>query len=594
MLRTHTCNELTEKDIGQNVKLCGWVQSRRDHGELIFIDLRDAYGITQVVFDHEMSNQAHSIAEQARNEYVIQIEGLVRIRPQDTANDKITTGKIEVLVEKIQVFNQALTPPFEVSDDINIGEESRLRYRYVDMRRSVMQKALRMRYRATKIMRDYLDEQGFVDIETPILTKSTPEGARDYLVPSRVNQGKFYALPQSPQIFKQILMVSGFDRYYQIAKCFRDEDLRADRQPEFTQLDVELSFVEQEDIFILFEGLLNKIFKELKAIDIPQSFKRLSHKEAIERYGSDKPDTRFGMELVDLSDELNDCGLKVFKEVISLGGKVKAINAKSCADFSRSKIDALTEKAKVWGAKGLAYFVVKADGVQSPIYKFFTEAEVKTILSKTKAELGDIVFFCADKTDICHNVLGNLRLTLAKEKNLIDKNSFDFLWVVDFPLFKYNEEQQRWDSEHHPFTSFAEEDLDKLNSGDYANIKSRSYDLVINGIEMASGSIRIHSPKIQKKIFEIIGITDQEAEKRFGFLLEAFNYGAPPHGGIAIGIDRLMTLFLKSDSIRDVIAFPKTQRGSCLMTEAPSAIDQAQLNELALKLDIIDEESLSD
>ncbi|MDD4295047.1 MAG: aspartate--tRNA ligase [Candidatus Omnitrophica bacterium] len=586
MLRTHTCGQLNEKDIGGEVTLCGWVLSRRDHGDIIFLDLRDAYGITQTVFDKESNAQVHAVAEKVRSEFVIQAKGTVRKRPDDTENPKLPTGKIEVLITQVTILNDSLTPPFEVKDDIPVGEEARLKYRYVDLRRPLMQNNLRTRYRVTKIMRDYLDKEGFIDIETPILTKSTPEGARDYLVPSRVNEGQFYALPQSPQIFKQILMVAGFDRYYQIAKCFRDEDLRADRQPEFTQLDVELSFVEQEDIFLLFEGLLKKLFKEIINYDLPDRFERMPYSEAMSRFGSDKPDRRFAMELIDLSDMLKDCEFKVFSQTLASGGKIKAITAKGCADYSRSKIDELTALAQSWGAKGLAYFVIREDKIQSPIQKFFKQDELESILSKTSASAGDIVFFCADSLAVCDTVLGNLRLKIAKDRGLIDKTKFDVLWVTDFPLFKYNEEEKRWDSEHHPFTSFCDEDMTKFESGDYGNIRSRSYDLVINGVELASGSIRIHSPKVQSKIFDILGIQNEEAAKRFGFLLEAFKYGAPPHGGIAIGLDRLLTLFLGCDSIRDVMAFPKTQRAQCPMTDAPSCIDKKQLDELNIRLTV--------
>ena len=583
MLRTHTCGELNDENIAQEVTLSGWLHSRRDHGDLIFVDLRDAYGITQIVFDPQNDKDSHTIAEGIRSEYVLKIKGTVRLRPGETENKKIGTGKIEVLVNECTVLNKCETPPFEIDDNININEDVRLKYRYLDLRRPKMNNNIRMRYKAIKIMRDVLDKQGFIDVETPILTKSTPEGARDYLVPSRVNAGHFYALPQSPQIFKQILMVSGMDKYYQIAKCFRDEDLRADRQPEFTQLDVEMSFVEEDDIFALFEDILANVFKGIADVQIPASFKRISYEEAMTRYGSDKPDTRFGMELEDISDLVKDCELKVFKQVIEAGGKVKAITATGCADMSRSKIDALTKMATELGAKGLAYFVIHEDKVQSPIQKFFKPEEIDAIIKKMDAKVGDIIFFCADKEKIIYNVLGNLRLHIAQTRGLILEDKFEFLWVIDFPLFKYNEDEKRWDSEHHPFTSCYEEDMDKLNQEDLSKIRSRSYDLVINGIEMASGSIRIHSGKIQQKIFDIIGISKEESQKRFGFLLEAFKYGAPPHGGIAIGIDRLMTLFTKSESIRDVIAFPKTQKAQCPMTSAPSEVDNMQLRDLYIK-----------
>jgi len=585
MLRTHTCGELSEKDIGKTVNLCGWVASRRDHGNLIFIDLRDGYGLTQVVFNPSLGKDVHKIAEELRGEFVVRVGGVVEKRPDGTINPKIPTGTVEVAAKDVELFNKANTPPFEIEDDANVTEEARLKYRYLDLRRGVMQRNMRLRHKVCKTARDYFDSRNFVEVETPILTKSTPEGARDYLVPSRVNPGMFYALPQSPQLFKQILMVSAFDRYFQIAKCFRDEDLRADRQPEFTQFDIEMSFVTEEDIFEISEGLMKSIFKTAIDIDLKTPFTRLKYSEAMERFGSDKPDTRFGLELSDISAIVKDSAFKIFQDVIKKGGRIIAINAKGCGAYSRGQIDELTEFVKTYGAKGLANFKVDSSGLTSQIDKFFKKEELAAIREKLSGEGGDMIFIVADSARVAYDSMSNLRKLLGKKLGLIDEKKFNFLWVTDFPLMKYNDEEKRWESEHHPFTSIHPDDIAQFEKGENLDkIRSRSYDLVINGTEIGSGSIRIHQPKLQELIFKTIGIDDDQAKMRFGFLLDAFRYGAPPHGGVAFGLDRLMTLFVGCDSIRDVIAFPKTQKAFCPMTSAPSPVDVKQLDELGIKI----------
>ncbi|MCX5679144.1 MAG: aspartate--tRNA ligase [Candidatus Omnitrophica bacterium] len=585
MLRTHTCGELSDSDIGKMVSLCGWVGSRRDHGNLIFIDLRDGYGITQVVFNPSLDKAVHGIAEALRPEYVVRIEGKVEPRPEGTQNLKIPTGKIEVAAKNVELFNKADTPPFEITDDVAVTEESRLKYRYLDLRRGIMQRNLRLRHKVCKAARDYFDSRSFLEVETPILTKSTPEGARDYLVPSRVNHGMFYALPQSPQLFKQILMVSSMDRYFQIAKCFRDEDLRADRQPEFTQFDIEMSFVTEEDIFEISEGLMKKLFKEAIGFDLKVPFSRLKYSEAVARFGCDKPDTRFSLELAEITDIVKDSSFKIFQDVVKKGGRIIAINAKGCASYSRGQIDELTEFVKGYGAKGLANFKCANGGLSSQIDKFFKAEELSSVMKTLSASDGDMIFIVADTKRIAYDSMSNLRKLLGKRLNLIDENKFNFLWITDFPLFQYNEEEKRWESEHHPFTSVHPEDVKLLEKGESMDrIRSRSYDLVINGTEIGSGSIRIHDRKMQELIFKTIGISETEAKLRFGFLLDAFRYGAPPHGGVAFGLDRLMTLFVRCESIRDVIAFPKTQKAFCPMTSAPSPVDEKQLNELGIKI----------
>lgn len=585
MLRTHTCCELSEKDMGKTVKLCGWVGSRRDHGRLIFIDLRDSYGITQIVFDPKTHPVAHKEAEGLRGEFVIRVEGTVESRPEGTSNDKIPTGKIEVRAKDIEILNKSLTPPFEITDVIPVGEETKLKYRYLDIRRPTMQKNLRLRHRVCKLARDYFDERKFIEVETPILTKSTPEGARDYLVPSRLNPGMFYALPQSPQLFKQILMVSSLDRYFQIARCFRDEDLRADRQPEFTQFDIEMSFVTEDDIFELSEGLMKILFKGAVGVDLKTPFPRLKYSEAMALFGCDKPDTRFGLELVEITNIARKSRFKIFHEAIKKGGRVIAVNAKGCGAYSRGQIDELIECVKTYGAKGLANFKVENGTLSSQIDKFFSAEELSAINEVLDGKDGDMIFIVADNERIAYDSMANLRKLLGQRLGLIDEKRFEFIWIVDFPLFKYNDEEKRWESEHHPFTSCHSDDLAMLEKGvDLRSIRARSYDLVINGTEAGSGSIRIHDRKMQELIFKTIGITDEEADLRFGFLLDAFKYGAPPHGGIAFGLDRLMTFFTGSESIRDVIAFPKTQKAFCPMTNAPSAVGEKQLNELNIRI----------
>ena len=585
MLRTHTCCELNEKNIGKTVKLCGWVGSRRDHGSLIFIDLRDGYGITQIVFDPKTHPAVHKEAEGLRGEFVIRVEGAVESRPEGTNNEKIPTGKIEVRAKVLEILNKSLTPPFEIADTVSVSEEAKLKYRYLDIRRPSMQKNLRLRHKVCKLARDYFDERNFVEVETPILTKSTPEGARDYLVPSRLNPGMFYALPQSPQLFKQILMVSSLDKYFQIAKCFRDEDLRADRQPEFTQFDIEMSFVTEEDIYELSEGLMKKLFKGAIGVDLKTPFPRLKYSESMTRFGCDKPDTRFVLELADITNLVKNCQFKIFHEVIKKGGKCIAINAKGCGSYSRAQVDELIEFVKTYGAKGLANFKVEKGTLVSQIDKFFTKEELAAINDVMAGIDGDMIFIVADSEKIAYDSMANLRKLLGQKLGLIDEKQFSFLWIVDFPLFKYNEEEKRWESEHHPFTSCHPDDLALLEKGkDLNSVRSRSYDLVINGTEIGSGSIRIHDRKIQELIFKTIGISDEDAYLRFGFLLDAFKYGAPPHGGVAFGLDRLMTFFTGSESIRDVIAFPKTQKAFDPMTSAPSTVDEKQLNELSIKI----------
>ena len=585
MLRTHTCSELNVKDAGKRVKLCGWVGSRRDHGSLIFIDIRDGFGITQVVFNPQPNRETHKKAEELRSEFVVMVEGVVERRPEGSDNDKIPTGSIEVRAEHIEVLNKALTPPFEILDDLLVTEEARLKYRYLDLRRATMQRNLRLRHKACKLARDYFDERNFVEVETPILTKSTPEGARDYLVPSRLNPGMFYALPQSPQLFKQILMVASLDRYFQIAKCFRDEDLRADRQPEFTQLDIEMSFVTEEDIFEISEGLMKKLFKEVAGVDLKTPFQRLKYDEAMSRFGSDKPDTRFGLELVDITDIVKNCGLKIFQDVIKKGGRAIAMDAKTAGSYSRSQADELIEFVKTYGAKGLANFKVEKGTLVSQIDKYFTKDMLLSIKNALGGEDGDMIFIVADTPKIAYDSMGQLRKHFGKKLNLIDEKVFNCLWITDFPLLKYNDDRKIWESEHHPFTSVHPDDIKLFEKGESLDkIRSRSYDLVINGAEIGSGSIRIHQEKLQELIFKTIGISAEEARSRFGFLLDAFKYGAPPHGGVAFGLDRLMTLFVGCESIRDVIAFPKTQKAYCPMTNAPSSVDEAQLNELSIKI----------
>ncbi|MBL7068858.1 MAG: aspartate--tRNA ligase [Candidatus Omnitrophica bacterium] len=584
MLRTHTCGDLNEKSIGKEVTLCGWVHTRRDHGELIFIDLRDKYGLTQVLFDPEKNRRLHTEVHKLKSEYVVRVKGVVGARPKDSENPKLKTGKIEVLAEDFKILSRSETPPFEIEDSAKVTEDTRLVHRYLDIRRPSMQKKFELRHKICKRARDFLDREDYLEMETPILTKSTPEGARDFLVPSRLTPGAFYALPQSPQLFKQILMVAGIDKYFQIAKCFRDEDLRADRQPEFTQLDIEASFVEEEDIYNLCEGLMKGLYKEVLNIDIKTPFERLAYDEAMERFGSDKPDMRFGCEIVDLTDELKGSEFKIFQNAVKSGGRIKAISTPGASKISLKIINELTAFIGEFGAKGLAYLKVEGDKLSSPIAKFFKKDEQDVVRKKLKSKPGDMIFMVADAEKTALESLGGLRLRLAYEMKLIPKDKdIAFLWVHDFPLFKYNDEEKRWDTEHHPFTSPKDHDLDKLPK-DMRSIRARAYDLVISGVEVASGSIRIHDREMQERLFGIIGIERSEAERRFGFLLRAFKYGVPPHGGIALGLDRLITLFTNDRSIREVIAFPKTQKGYCPLTNAPSLVPDGQLKELNIKL----------
>ena len=581
--RSHNCGVIGKELAGQQVVLCGWVAKRRDHGGLIFVDLRDRSGIVQVVVDPETAGESIKVAEDIRGEYVVKVAGKVSMRDAATVNANISTGEIEIMAEEIEVLNAAKTPPFYIADGIDTDENLRLKYRYLDLRRPEMQRNIILRHKVTKLMRDYLDTRNFLEIETPMLTKSTPEGARDYLVPSRVNPGKFYALPQSPQIFKQLLMVSGMERYFQIARCFRDEDLRADRQPEFTQLDMEMSFMEMDEILELMEGLIAYIFEGACGKKIQTPFQRLTWDEAMDRYGSDKPDLRFGMELINMVDAVKDSDFKVFNQVIENGGVVKAINVKGYANIPRRECDSLVDFVGIYGAKGLAWMQIQEDGsVKSPIAKFFSEAHMANILATAQAEAGDLIMFIADKPAVVAQALGALRIEMAKRRNLIDPDALAFAWVVDFPMFEYDEEENRYVAMHHPFTSPRDEDLPLLAT-DPGKVYAKAYDMVLNGTEIGGGSIRIHRRDVQKQIFSAIGLTDEEAQEKFGFMMNAFEYGAPPHGGLAFDLDRLIMIMAQRDSIRDVIAFPKTQSAACVMTQAPNDVDDKQLRELHIR-----------
>ncbi|MDR1244003.1 MAG: aspartate--tRNA ligase [Endomicrobium sp.] len=581
MKRSIYCGQVTESSMGQEIVVCGWVHSRRDHGSVIFIDLRDREGILQIVFQPENASM-FKIAENLRSEYVICIKGNVRKRPEGTLNPNMFTGNIELVVSEIEVLNTSAVLPFEVSDTIDTSEELRLKYRYLDLRRMSFQKNFIMRHKLASQVRNFLNEEGFLDIETPFLTKSTPEGARDFLVPSRIYHGTFFALPQSPQIFKQILMISGFDKYYQLARCFRDEDLRADRQLEFTQIDLEMSFVDEEDVMSLVERMLARVCMSVLGIEIKTPFEKMSYQDAVLRYGSDKPDTRFDMEIKDFSQELKNCGFSVFASSINKGGIVRGLCVPKGANFSRSEIDALTKFVGEYGAKGLAWMKVTSSGAESNIVKYFKDEEIKAIISKLNANVGDLIVFLADEEKVVTQGLGALRLKLGKELGLIDKNKFNFLWVVDFPLMEWNKEEQRWQALHHPFTAPKNPDvIDKENAGSQ---KAKAYDIILNGVEVGGGSIRINKSSVQKKIFDILNISDECAKEKFGFLLEALAYGAPPHGGIAMGFDRMCALFAGEDSIREVIAFPKTQKTLDPLSNAPSTVSDKQLKELGLKV----------
>ncbi len=561
----------------------GWVQRRRDHGGVIFIDLRDRQGITQVVFNPEVDLALHEKAHGLRNEYVIGIRGRVDARPDGMVNPNLPTGEIEVMASELRIFNAAETPPFMIEDRIEVSENIRLTHRHIDLRRPSLQRNIITRHRASAVVRNYLNDKGFLDLETPILTRSTPEGARDYLVPSRVNPGQFYALPQSPQIFKQLFMISGFDRYYQIVRCFRDEDLRADRQPEFTQIDMEMSFVGEEDIMAVSEGMIRVLFKEILGMDLETPFPRLTYQEAVSRFGLDKPDIRFGLELTDISDIVADAGFKVFSSVVKSGGVVKAINVKGGVDFTRKELDDLTDFVAVYRAKGMAWIKVKEDGWQSPIAKFFTDAEKEAMTERLGMAPGDLILFGADDARIVNDSLGNLRNHLGRKLGLIDDDTFAFTWVTDFPMLEYDETEKRYQALHHPFTAPFEDDYDKLES-DPTAVRSRAYDLVLNGFEIGGGSIRVHQVDLQRRIFKALGMAPAEYEEKFGFLLSALESGAPPHGGIAFGLDRILSMLCGTESIRDVIAFPKTQRAGCLLTNAPAEAAPAQLDELHLRI----------
>lgn len=583
MLKTHDCGTLSKANVGETVTLNGWVQRRRDLGGVLFIDLRDRSGIVQIVFNPEFSGEAHAIADRARNEYVLAVRGKVIERDPETVNANLPTGEIEVRITELEIMNPAKNPPFFIEDGIEIDESLRLKYRYLDLRRPEMQRTLMLRSKAAKVFRDYLDENGFIEVETPILTKSTPEGARDYLVPSRVHPGEFFALPQSPQIFKQLLMVGGLERYYQIARCFRDEDLRADRQPEFTQVDIETSFLSQDQLLDLMEKLVVRLFRETANVEIPTPFQRISYADAIGKYGSDKPDLRFGLELKDVSDIVAQSGVQVFASVVAKGGQVKALNAKGCGVWSRKEIDDLGVFASRYGAKGLAWITYKDGELKGPIVKFFNEQELELLKERLEAEEGDLLLFSADTKKVVADVLGNLRLKIGKQLGLIDESQFKFAWVVDFPLLSYDEEAKRYVAEHHPFTRPKDEDVHFFDT-DPSQIRAQAYDLVLNGYEVGGGSMRIYKREVQEKMFAALGFSREEANEKFGFLLEAFEYGTPPHGGIAFGFDRLVMLITGRTNLRETIAFPKTASATDLLTDAPGTVDDKQLEQLSIRI----------
>ncbi|SFJ00980.1 aspartate--tRNA ligase [Thermoflavimicrobium dichotomicum] len=581
--RTHFATDCTKELVGQTVTLNGWVQKNRDLGGLLFIDLRDRSGIIQVVFDPDVSPEALEIASKIGREYVIAVTGKVVARAPENVNPKIPTGEIEIQADQIHIFNPAKTPPFPIEDRTDVDEAVRLKHRYLDLRRPKMQETMMIRHKAMQSIRRFLDQHGFIEMETPILTRSTPEGARDYLVPSRVNKGSFYALPQSPQLFKQLFMVAGMERYFQFARCFRDEDLRADRQPEFTQVDIEASFIPREQFLSMMEELMKTLFKEVIQVDIPTPFPRLTYQEAMEKYGSDKPDLRFGMELINLSQILRDTSFKVFASVIAGGGQVKAINVKGCANWSRKEIDNWGKVAESLGAKGLAWLAFKEEGVKGSVAKFLSESEIEAIRREAKAETGDLLFFVADRPEVVADVLGELRLRLGNHLGLIDPNVYRFAWITEFPLLEYDAEDGRYYAKHHPFTAPVEEDIPLLETNP-DQVRAHAYDMVLNGYEIGGGSSRIFRREIQELMFKTLGISQEEAKEKFGFLLEAFEYGAPPHGGIALGFDRIVMLLAGRQNLRECIAFPKTNSASCLMTEAPSPVDRKQLDELGLSV----------
>ena len=588
--RTHYCGDLRMDNVGEEVILNGWVQKKRNLGGLVFVDLRDIRGISQIIFDADVSKDAFEKAEKLGSEYVIAVKGIVRER--QAKNPNMATGDIEISATELRVLSKSQTPPIYIKDDDNVSEDKRLKYRYLDLRKPSMQNNLIMRSRVAQIVRQYLSENNFLEIETPFLIKPSPEGARDYLVPSRVNPGKFYALPQSPQLFKQILMVSGMDRYFQIVKCFRDEDLRADRQPEFTQIDCEMSFVDENDVMTMMENMIGKIFKEIHNIDIELPLKRMTYKEAMDRFGSDKPDTRFAMELTDLSDLVKDCGFGVFSSAANAANSsVRAINAIGGADaFSKKGMKKLEEHAKTYKAKGLAWIKVTEEGIDSPIAKFFTEEEIKAILDRMDAKAGDLILFVADKNKVVYDALGQLRLEVARKMDLIDKNKYNLLWVTEFPLFEEDEETGRMIAMHHPFTCPLDEDIDKLDQEDKTQLRAKAYDMVLNGYELGGGSVRISDEEVQEKMFKALGMSQETANDKFGYLLEAFKYGVPPHAGLAFGFDRLMMLLTGADNIREVIAFPKNQNAICPMTNAPGLPEDGQLEELSIKVELEEQE----